>query len=75
MPDNAMRPKEAWGTLLIVITKKKAHFLAALKDKRLEALSEAGKEKERFVRAETLRLPDTQDQFLNSIAGQVQSYL
>ena len=42
------------------IVKKKKHFIAALKDNRLVALSEADKKKGRFVRIDTVQLPDKQ---------------
>ena len=40
------------------IVKKKKHFIAALKDNRLVALSEADKKQGRFVRIDTLELAD-----------------
>lgn len=42
------------------IVKKKKHFIAALKDNRLVALSEADKKQGRFVRIDTLALADKQ---------------
>jgi hypothetical protein len=42
------------------IVKKKKHFIAALKDNRLVALSEADKKQGRFVRIDTLELADKQ---------------
>jgi len=42
------------------IAKKKKHFIAALKDNRLVALSEADKKKGRFVRIDTVQLSDKQ---------------
>jgi hypothetical protein len=42
------------------IVKKKKHFIAALKDNRLVALSEEDKKKGRFVRIDSLALPDKQ---------------
>lgn len=42
------------------IAKKRKHFIAALKDNRLAALSEADKKKGRFVRIDTLQLSDKQ---------------
>lgn len=42
------------------IVKKNRHFIAALKDNRLVALSEADKKKGRFVRIDTLQLSDKQ---------------
>lgn len=42
------------------IVKKKKHFIAALKDNRLVALSEADKKQGRFVRINTLELADKQ---------------
>ena len=40
------------------IVKKKKHFIAALKENRLVALSEEDKEKGYFVRIDTLELSD-----------------
>jgi hypothetical protein len=42
------------------IVKKKKHFIAALKDNRLVALSAADKKQGRFVRIDTLELADKQ---------------
>ena len=42
------------------IVKKKKHFIAALKDNRLVALSEQDKKEGRFVRIDTLQLTDKQ---------------
>lgn len=42
------------------IVKKKKHFVAALKDNRLVALSEQDKKEGRFVRVDTLQLTDKQ---------------
>jgi hypothetical protein len=42
------------------IVKKNKHFIAALKDNRLVALSEADKKQGRFVRIDTLQLADKQ---------------
>jgi len=42
------------------IVKKKKHFIAALKDNRLVALSAADKKQGRFVRIDTLELSDKQ---------------
>ena len=42
------------------IVKKKKHFIAALKDNRLVALSEEDKKEGRFVRVDTLQLTDKQ---------------
>lgn len=42
------------------IVKKKKHFIAALKDNRLVALSEEDKKEGRFVRVDTLQLKDKQ---------------
>jgi hypothetical protein len=42
------------------IVKKKKHFIAALKDNRLVALSEEGKRQGRFVRIDALELSDKQ---------------
>lgn len=42
------------------IVKKQKHFIAALKDNRLIALSEADKKQGRFVRVDTLQLQDQQ---------------
>jgi IS4 transposase len=42
------------------IVKKKKHFIAALKDNRLVALSEEGKKRGRFVRIATVPLKDKQ---------------
>jgi len=42
------------------IVKKKKHFIAALKDNRLVALSAADKKQSRFVRIDTLELSDKQ---------------
>jgi len=39
------------------IVQKKKHFIAVLKDNRLAALSEADKQKGRFVRIDSLPLP------------------
>jgi hypothetical protein len=46
--------------LVDFIVKKKKHFIAALKDNRLIALSEADKRQGRFVRIDTLKLADKQ---------------
>lgn len=43
-----------------VILREKKHFVAVLKDNRLVALSEADKEKGRFVRVDSLQLADKQ---------------
>jgi len=42
------------------IVRKKKHFIAALKDNRLVALTEEDKHKGRFVRIDTVSLPDKQ---------------
>ncbi|MFI3155955.1 MAG: transposase [Methylococcaceae bacterium] len=42
------------------IVKKKKHFIAALKDNRLVALSAADKKQDRFLRIDTLELSDKQ---------------
>ena len=42
------------------IVKKKKHFIAALKDNRLVALSEEDKKQGRYARIDTLELPDQQ---------------
>ncbi len=51
------------------IVKKKKHFIAALKDNRLIALSEADKREGRFVRIDTLELSDKQ-----AVRGWLKSY-